>query len=248
MKPRKFSVASFFVVIVSTIILMYGCEKKEDNLITDIDGNKYHTVTIGNLVWMVENLRTTRYNNGDTILEVMDQNQWTKLTSGACCYCNDYDYIISENHDIYQTIVTYGRLYNWYAVNDSRKIAPAGWHVATADDWNTLINYAGGKGVAAGKLKETGTNHWRAQDNDATNEFGFTALPGGICSRYGYYNGISTHGYWWTASESDENLAYSCLIYCFMDGQGWDRILRSGILGPDGSYKNNGLSVRCVKD
>jgi uncharacterized protein (TIGR02145 family) len=248
MKAKIISIVPFFFAIASTLILMYGCEKKEDNLITDIDGNKYHTVTIGDQVWMVENLRTTRYSNGETILEVMDANQWTKLTSEACCYYHDYNYIILENHDTYQTITTYGRLYNWYAVTDSRKIAPEGWHVATADDWNTLINYAGGKDVAAGKLKEAGTKHWNTQDDNATNEYGFTALPGGSCNHRGSYEFISTHGNWWTASASDENLAYAYSIYCFMDGWEWNRSLKSGILGPLDYYKTSGLSVRCVKD
>jgi uncharacterized protein (TIGR02145 family) len=248
MKAKKIGKASFFFIIVSTLILMFGCEKKEENLVIDIDGNEYHTVTIGNQVWMVENLRTTRYSNGDTILEVMNANQWTKMTSGACCYYNDYDYIINENHDIYQTIATYGYLYNWYAVTDSRKIAPEGWHVATADDWNTLINYVGGKDVAAGKLKEAGTKHWRTQDDNASNELGFTALPGGGCTRWGSFEDITTHGNWWTASESDENLAFAYSIYCFMDGWEWNRSLKSGILGPQAYFKVSGLSVRCVKD
>lgn len=248
MKSGKFVVLYFFIAIVGTFIFVSGCEKKEDNLITDIDGNKYHTVTIGNQVWMVENLRTTRYSNGDTILEVMDAKQWSKLNIGACSYYNDYAYIILQKHDVYQTIKTYGRLYNWYAVNDSRKIAPEGWHVATSDDWNVLIDYSGGKDVVAGKLKESGTNHWETQDDNATNKFGFTALPGGICDFYGAFHDITTHGYWWTASESDENMSFTYQIYCFMDGMGWNQSLKSGLLGPSSFSKKNGLAVRCVKD
>jgi uncharacterized protein (TIGR02145 family) len=248
MKPRKVVALYFFISIVSTFIFISGCEKKEDNLITDIDGNKYHTVTIGNQIWMVENLRTTRYSNGDTILEVIDPNQWSKLTIAACCYYHDYAYLILQNHDIYQTIQTYGRLYNWYAVTDNRKIAPMGWHVATVDDWNTLINYAGGKDVAAGKLKEIGTKHWGTPDDKATNDYGFTALPGGICDIWGAFRDITSHGYWWTTSESDEKNAYTFLNYCFMGGVGWNQSLNSGLLGPQAYSKKSGLSVRCVKD
>jgi uncharacterized protein (TIGR02145 family) len=248
MKPQNYCRASFFFIIVSVLALIFGCEKKEENLVTDIDGNKYHTVTIGSQVWMVENLKTTRYRNGDIILEVMDYHQWQTLTSEACCYYNNYDYVISQNHDISQIIATYGRLYNWYAVTDSRKIAPEGWHVATADDWNTLINYAGGIDVAAGKLKETGTKHWFTQDNDATNEFGFTALPGGSCSSYGSFEDISIRGEWWTTSASDDTFASTYSIYCFMDGWEWNTSLKSGVLGQQDYLKVNGLSVRCVKD
>jgi len=245
MKTTKIKAPIFFIIS-ATLILTYGCEKNEENIVTDIDGNKYHTVTIGTQVWMVENLRTSRYCNGDTILEEMSYFQWPKLTEGARCYYNDYDYAL--NHDTYNTIVTYGYLYNWYAVNDSRKIAPEGWHVATVDDWNTLINYVGGEDVAAGKLKETGTNHWNTKDDNTTNEFGFTALPGGLCTYRGHFEEITTHGYWWTASESDEDSAFAFLIYCFMDMVYGIPSVRTGILGPEGSYKNTGCSVRCVKD
>ncbi len=248
MKTEKKFKLFFFFIMISSLILLMGCEKKEDNLVTDIDGNKYHTVTIGTQVWMVENLKTTRYSNGDTIMEVMDNRQWEKLTSAACSYYNDYAYVIYQKHDVYQTIATYGRLYNWYAVNNSRKIAPEGWHIATTDDWNTLIEYAGGKDVAAGKLKEAGTKHWTTQDNDATNVFGFTALPGGSCSMYGSFDDISTHGYWWAVSASDINLVFAYSIYCFMDGWEWNRSLKSGILGSSVHSKVSGLSVRCVKD
>jgi uncharacterized protein (TIGR02145 family) len=249
LKTLKFS----FTVMVIILLGLSCCKETVDTVdkrptVADIDGNIYHYITIGSQVWMVENLSTTRYNNGDTILEVMGSKQWTNLTISACSYYYDYDYIISRKHDIYQTIETYGRLYNWYAVTDSRKIAPEGWHVATSDDWITLINYAGGKDVAAGKLKETGTKHWDREDPNSTNEFGFTALPGGICDLWGAFHDITTHGYWWTVSSADEKLAFSYQIYCFMDGWEWNRSLKSGILGPLSYQKNNGLSVRCVKD
>jgi uncharacterized protein (TIGR02145 family) len=246
MKNRRFFTPSFLSSLVSILLFMYSCEKKDDNLVSDIDGNKYHTVTIGDQVWMVENLKTTRYSNGDLIPEVMSNTEWQQLTTGACCYYNEYEYITKYGGTY--TIPTYGRLYNWYAVKDSRKIAPDGWHVATSDEWNTLIKYAGGKDVAAGKLKETGTSHWSTKDDAATNTYGFNALPGGNCTRWGSFDGILTGGYWWTASDLDENLAYCNIISCFIDGVGWDQKLVSSISGPLENYKVCGLSIRCVKD
>jgi uncharacterized protein (TIGR02145 family) len=141
----------------------------ETNTVTDIDGNIYHTVTIGTQVWMVENLKTTKYRNGDPIPNVTG-NAWAALTTGAYCW---------YNNDAATYKATYGALYNWYAVADSRNIAPTGWHVPTDAEWTTLTTFLGGESVAGGKLKETGTNHWTSPNTGATNETGFTALPGG---------------------------------------------------------------------
>ena len=134
---------------------------------TDIDGNVYHTVTIGTQIWMVENLKTTRYNDGSPIPFVTDSSSWSNLTTpGYCWYNND-----TTNKN------TYGALYNWFAVNTG-KLAPTGWHVPTDDEWTTLTTYLGGESIAGGKLKETGTTHWRTPNAGATNEIGFTASSG----------------------------------------------------------------------
>jgi len=137
--------------------------------ITDIDGNVYHSVTIGTQTWMVENLRTSKYRNGDSIINVTNNTSWSTLTSGAYC-----DYDNTPNNSI-----IYGKLYNWYAINDSRSIAPMGWHVPTDVEWTTLITYLGGESIAGGKLKETGIIHWETPNGDATNTSIFTGLPGG---------------------------------------------------------------------
>ena len=124
----------------------------QTSTVTDIDGNVYQTVTIGTQEWMAENLKVTHYRNGDPIQLVTDDSSWSNLSTGAYCdYDNDGD-----------NVAVYGRLYNWFAVNDSRAIAPAGWHVATAADWQTLIDILGGDAVAGGKMKEAGTAHWLA--------------------------------------------------------------------------------------
>jgi uncharacterized protein (TIGR02145 family) len=195
--------------------------------VTDCDGNYYNTITIGTQVWMIENMKNTKYCNGDPIPVVTDSAQWFNLTNGA--YCN---YNNDENN-----VATYGRLYNWFAVVDQRGIAPTGWHVATADDWDTLTTFLGGYTVAGGKLKETGTNHWTIPNTGATNESGFTALPGGSRDWGCPFRLIGSYGNWWTSTEDDVLSGY----YRFLYNTGTD------IANPP-NYKVSGLSVRCVKD
>jgi uncharacterized protein (TIGR02145 family) len=195
--------------------------------VTDIDGNVYNTVTIGTQVCMVENLKTTKYRDGTSIPNVTDNISWSNLTTGAYC---DYSNTPSNS-------ATYGKLYNWYAATNAHNIAPTGWHVPTDADWTTLTTYLGGEGVAGGKLKETGTTHWQSPNIGATNETGFTALPGGIRNYNGSFDYIGSHGYWWSATESGATYAWDRLM-----NYGYSYVYRSG----DG--KELGFSVRCVRD
>ena len=178
------------VKLLASIMLLFtlvSCSKKDDPFnqvnnqnaatVTDIDGNVYHTVTIGTQTWMVENLKTTRYRNGEAIPNITDNASWAALIT--CAYC-DYNNIPSNS-------ITYGKLYNWYAVNDSRNIAPMGWHVSTDAEWTTLTTFLGGTSIAGGKLKENGTIHWNSPNVGATNETGFSALPGGYRLNSGFY-------------------------------------------------------------
>jgi len=206
--------------------------------VTDIDGNVYNTVTIGTQVWMVENLKVTRYRNGDPIPEVSDSDRWFGLLTGACCnYKNDTN-----------IAAIYGKLYNWYAVNDSRNICPRGWHVPTRDEWTELARYIGGKEnrneyMAGGKLKEAGTIHWQWPNKGATNESGFTALPGGCRGMIGpsrYGNSIlsmGNFGHWWSSTEYFTGNAFFVNL-----GYAETNIAR------DLTHEHNGLSVRCIKD
>ena len=201
---------------------------KTNTTITDIDGNVYNTVTIGTQTWMVENLKTTKYRNGDAIPNVTVDASWAALTTGAYCW---------YNNDAATFKATYGALYNWYAVADSRKIAPTGWHVPTDAEWTTLTTYLGGVSVAGGKLKETGTSHWISPNTGATNSSGFTAFPGG--SRYadGTSSFIGASGYWWSSSEGSSTNAW----YRYMNP------INSSV------YRSNynkyyGFSVRCLRD
>ena len=153
----------------------------------------YQTITIGTQVWMAENLKATHFRNGDAIPHVTDGATWQSLTTGAYC---------EYNNDI-NNVATYGRLYNWYAVNDYRNIAPVGWHVPIDAEWQTLVDYLGGWEVAGGKMKEAGTANWVSPNTGATNESGFSALPGGrrhvIGS--GYYENMGYSGYFWSSTE-----------------------------------------------
>lgn len=208
----------------------YGKKDDNSNTLTDIDGNVYRTVTIGTQVWMAENLKTTKYNDGTSIPLVKDSIEWLKLvTPGYCWYKN--------NEASYKA--TYGALYNWFTVSTG-KLCPIGWHVPIDKEWKTLTDYLGGVPIAGGKLKETGTVHWVSPNTGATNETGFTALPGGNRTRWDNnvtFGGNGFDGNWWTASEHDTTSAYNRAME-FQFNSDFE------IIG----YKMNGFSVRCVKD
>lgn len=192
----------------------------------DVDGNEYATIKIGNQLWLASNLKTTKYRNGDPIVNQTNFTTWTTLTTGAYI---DYDNDPSNG-------VIYGHLYNWYAVNDSRKLAPEGWHVATDAEWEALVIFLGGPDVAGGKLKETGDHHWLYPNYGATNESGFKALPGGVSNTRGW--NINVYGYWWSSTEYNATQAW--YRYMHYDESNVGRTVNN--------TKNMGLSVRCVKD
>jgi len=232
------------VFVVFVLTFMNGCKKEKNSNnslvplpVNDIDGNVYQTVTIGKQIWMIENLKTTKYNDGASISNVTLDSDWTTLTSGSYCwYEND-----TTNKN------TYGALYNWYSV-DTKKLCPIGWHVPSNSDWTILTDYLGGENiygisVAGGKLKESGTAHWRSPNTGATNETGFTGLPGGY--RYGIVDfswlGIGEQGYWWSSSldmidKPNDAADYRAMSY-------YDDIVINGI-----EIKMVGFSVRCLKN
>lgn len=219
------------IYLIITAVLFFflanSCEKESDNAtVTDIDGNVYNTVTIGSQVWMKENLKTTKLNDGSSIPNVTDQTQWTTLnSSGYCWYDNN-----SGNK------TTYGALYNWFAVNTD-KLCPAGWRVPSDDDWTTLTQFYGGDNEASAKLKEEGTAHWAAP-NTGTNESGFTGLPGGARIGFdGTFMEISTGAHWWSITEFSGSNAH----YCGM-------VNNNTIVYRNNDDKRNGFSVRCIKN
>jgi uncharacterized protein (TIGR02145 family) len=185
------------------------------------------TVTIGTQVWTTKNLDVATYSDGTVIPEVKDPSAWASLTTGAWCYYNND----SENGPIY------GKLYNWYAVNDPRGLAPTGYHIPTDAEWTTLTDFLGRSSVAGDKMKETGTAHWNSPNQDATNTSGFTGLPGGYCYYSGSFYYIGYYGVWWSSTEvNTSNAWYRALDYT------------TGAANRDDGYKAYGFSVRCLRD
>lgn len=202
------------------------------------DGRVYKTVKLGNQLWMVENLNVSKYRNGDPIPEIRDDDKWGETDIGAwCCYNNE-----NENEE------RFGKLYNWYTVNDPRGLAPEGWHIPSDSEWKELevylgmsqkeIDKTGWRGMNEGcKLKEKGTSHWKPPNDCATNKSGFTGLPGGYRDVSGEFliNGFS--GYWWSSSEQETYFAWYRTLYYTSD-----KIHRTS------GYAGDGFSVRCIQD
>jgi uncharacterized protein (TIGR02145 family) len=180
-------------------------------------------VQIGTQIWMTRNLNVSRYRNGDLIPQVTDPTQWANLTTGAWCY---------YNNDPANGLI-YGKLYNWYAVNDTRGLAPSGWHIPSEVDWFELTSFIGGDNIAGTKMKST--TLWAIPNSLATNSSGFTGLPGGY--RNISFNNINRHGCWWSSREILTNNAE--YIYVVNSSSRANRTINT---------KRNGYSVRCLKD
>lgn len=195
--------------------------------VIDQDGNNYKTITIGSQIWMAENLRTTKYNDGTAIPLVTDKRAWRILATPAYCWYN--------NDTTYKNL--YGALYNGYAVS-TNKLCPEGWHISADAEWTTLIQILEGEKIAGGKLKESGIIHWGEPNFGATNESGFTALPGGTRYTNGLFFTLRKIGYWWTFTGL--NVYYN----------GWYRSMSSTNRAVTRNYTDftNGFSVRCIKD
>jgi|GEM_PF-1325128 len=197
------------------------------NIVTDVDGNVYHTVKIGTQVWMVENLKTTKYRNGDPIPYVSDSGEWDSLTAGAYNYYNN-DKNLGR---------IYGCLYNSYAVADSRGLAPKGWHIPSDEEWEVLVNHLGGEDVAGGKLKESGSDHWY-NNQDASNSSGFTALPGGCFDSVNSFCQMGYSAHLWTVPNFSDDETEIDFYLINSDGSA-NRYLQ---------ILQMGKSVRCIKD
>jgi len=216
------------VILFAAALFCTGLTGLQAQTVKDIEGNIYKTVTIGTQVWMAENIKTTKYNDGTAIPLVLDNREWESLTTPAYCWY-DNDETANKN--------TYGALYNWYTVKTG-KLCPTGWHVPSDAEWTTVTTYLGGESVAGGKLKEAGTSHWETPNKGATNETGFNALPGGNRNNNGTFFSIGIYGDWWSSPEKSTTTAYSRNM-CY----GYGSIYW-------GSYfsKQYGFSVRCLRD
>lgn len=195
--------------------------------VIDFDGNVYNTVSIGTQVWMKENLKVTHFRNGEPIVNVIDNSAWgTLITSAYCNYDNDAN-----------NVMTYGRLYNFYAGIDTRNICPANWHVPADWEWTNLVTYLGGGSVAGGKMKESGNTHWTGANTGADNSSGFTALPGGMRSTTGLFASKGTNIYMWSTTDQT---TYNSLYR-------WIGTGNASIYNNPGS-NSYGFTVRCVCD
>jgi len=200
--------------------------------ITDVEGNSYKTVTIGTQTWMAENLKVSKYSDGTTIPTETDNTQWSNLTTGAWAYYNND---IANN-------TKFGKLYNWYAlsktINGNKNVCPTGWHVPTGNEWTVLTDYLGGFDVAGGKMKEVDVTNWIIPNTGATNSSFFTGLPGGRRHPFdGLYVDLNLVGYWWSSSEY--NLVYG-VAFKLRNNEEGALVYNAG--------KQNGLSVRCLRD
>lgn len=206
------------------------------NLNGNIATSNLPSITNCNQVWTTQNLSVNRYKNGDTIPNVTNTIEWRSLTTGAWCWYNNDSVNYSQ----------YGKLYNWYAVNDPRGLAPTGWHIASDAEWNKLIKCIEPLAdttcqscyqstTAGGAIKETGTLHWLSPNTGATNSTGFAGLPGGSRNDVGTFGNIGNVGYWWTSTKNNS---------------AWNRSVDynyAGVFRSNGS-KTNGFSVRLVSD
>jgi len=219
-------------------LTIFSCKllkHKDNNIVKDFDGNVYHTVKIGTQTWLVENLISTHYNNGEPIENVADSIKWIQLKTGA--YCN------FKNTESYSLI--HGRLYNGYTVNDKRNICPKGWHIPSDKEWTILTDFLGGEKIAGGKLKESGTAHWTAPNKGANNESGFTAIPGG-CRITGMfyiweerYDG--NYARYWSSTVVDVGVGLEVVLVRFLNFYDTE-VFRSS------QSKEAGYFVRCIKD
>jgi uncharacterized protein (TIGR02145 family) len=221
---------SSLILILAILTLFYaGCRKdpKPPDPVNDIDGNTYMTIKIGDQLWMSENLRTTRLNDGTEIPLTKGDDAWHNLiTAGYCWYNNDEASFKDP----------YGAIYNGFTVA-SGKLCPAGWHVPEIEEWRALRNFLGDSAKAGGKLKESGTAHWLSPNKGADNRSGFTALPAGIRYFEGTFATVLSYSGIWSATEvAHDEEWYAGLYY--------------GEAGLTTNHRNKkyGLSVRCLKN
>ncbi len=218
--------------------------------VTDIDGNEYVTVIIGKQEWMAENLRVSRYNNGDAIPTGLSNTDWWTTTQGG--------YAIYDNEE--NLLTGYGKLYNWYAVADPRGLCPEGWHVPTDDDWTEMLNYVIGQGYPNVDNNPNGTGsalrscrqidsplggdcdtsehpRWdQWHNNQGFDAFGFSGLPGGTRYHQGGYYALGNYAFWWSSEESSSEEAWQ-----------WNCFLLNSNVRRNSSDKSDGYSIRCVR-
>jgi uncharacterized protein (TIGR02145 family) len=212
-----------------TLGLIVSCSKAKDEVksMTDGDGNIYTSIKIGTQEWMVENLKTTKLNDGTEIANITNQGSWSSANAASYCW---YDNNEADNKSLY------GALYNLNAVKTG-KLCPVGWHVPGSNDWNALSSFLGGDFASGGALKEAGLSHWTSKNEDATNSSGFTGLPGGGRGIEGNFDGKGFSASWWCRNTSSDTYGTTFGLY-YSTPDLYNNVM----------YGTLGASVRCVKD
>ena len=196
--------------------------------VTDVDGNTYNAISIGNQIWLTENLKVTKYNDQVPISLVLDDASWSTQTEPAYCY---YQGDIANANG-------YGNLYNWHVVNNAKNVCPSGYYVPSIADWEELITFVGGNAVAGGKLKEMGLEHWLDPNTGADNSSSFTLLPSGWrANNNGFYENLSYMAFVWSSTSVDAQSSSIILV-------GYD----SPACYTSDSHILTGLPIRCLKD
>ena len=212
-------------------LLITGCSEKVTdplNTMRDIDGNLYRTVRIGRQVWMAENLRVSRYRNGEVIPVLTTNIEWSGASNGLC---SDYDFIADSLR---------GKLYNWHAVEvyKNHNLAPEGWHIPTEAEWQELIDFLGGLNEAGGRLKDV--LHWPPVIISGSSVSGFKAVPTGMRDAYGRFMFRDDGAYFWTSTINHDYIYHRVSVIIFKESDNI-QLFRS-------SYINDGFAVRCIKD
>jgi uncharacterized protein (TIGR02145 family) len=221
-------ISAYKIILGTLLFLVLSCKKDEPLSVpvTDIEGNTYKTVIIGDQIWMAENLKTKMYNDGTEIPVITDPTKWASLKTGGYCWYND--------ESLYRE--TYGALYNGYTINTG-KLCPTGWHVPVVEDWQKLREFSGDSVKGGGKLKEAGINHWLTPNKGANNSSGFTALPAGIRYFEGTFASVFQFTGIWSSTETGTKDQWLMSLY-FGDAT----------FNISHRTKNHGFSVRCIKD
>ena len=265
MKSKSIIWITSIALIELFTLTLYSCSDDEDEVlpdekVLDIDGNEYKTVKIGDQIWMAENLRVSRYNNGDDIPTDLSDDNWENTTEGAYAIF-DHNHENADGIDSPEEMVTaYEKLYNWYAVDDERGLCPEGWSVPSDDDWTQLVDYVvdqkypnesdnpDGAGNALKSCRQVdspegddcNTPEHPRWDSDDTHhgfdEFGFSALPGGVRNTAGSFYSLGASGFWWSSTEYSSSFAWYRLVY-----RSYGNVRR---YYGDKAY---GFSLRCVR-
>ena len=239
---KKFVTCKNLVVVLALSASLVACKKESTTptnnttnnntssnssvtSVTDVQGNKYDAVKIGNQTWMKENLKVTKLNDGTEIPEVKPNDQWLQTSTPAFSY---------YNNDVLND-AKYGKLYNWYTVNTG-KVCPTGWRVPTNEDWNTLSVFLGGDTISGGKMKYL-NNNWSNPTTQPTNSSGFTGLPGGLRWNNGNFGSETGMGNWWSQSSNSTSTASHVFLINYSD-----------MFSKSENFKKAGMSIRCIKN